>query len=85
MDSRYKFPMLCSSQHTTTIIQLIIFVSIGLTSFCSLTADGDKDNELDDSGCVLTKGTGHPMSCLAITFTTQQINSKRRIFACPLI
>ena len=41
-------------QHTTTIIQLIIFVSIGLTSFCSLTADGDKDNELDDSGCVLT-------------------------------
>ena len=41
----------------------------------------DKDNELDDSGCVLTKGTGHPMSCLAITFTTQQINSKRRIFA----
>ena len=37
--------------------------------------------ELDDSGCVLTKGTGHPMSCLAITFTTQQINSKRRIFA----
>jgi len=26
MDSRYKFPMLCSSLHTTTIIQLIIFV-----------------------------------------------------------
>ena len=32
-----------------------------------------------------TKGTGHPMSCLAITFTTQQINSKRRIFACVFI
>ena len=33
MDSRYKFPMLCSSLHTTTIIQLIIFVLYSLSQF----------------------------------------------------
>jgi hypothetical protein len=32
MDSRYKFPMLCSSLHTTTIIQLIIFVFLSVLS-----------------------------------------------------
>ena len=37
----------------------------------------DKDNELDDSGCVLPKGTGHPMSCLAITFTARSLSYSR--------
>ena len=49
MDSRYKFPMLCSSQHTTTIIQLIIFVSAFGRAVFSLFNRPPKEQDKGDN------------------------------------